>query len=767
MSMTVLERLRELLRAASTYNKHDLASPTVVIWPDGDRLWESAIGTIQKLVPELLVLRRETDGDGGGPATWLRYQLARRTFEQKPILYLPGVSRASFRSAASFPDDAIHLFALQYQGQFWTQANGKDWTPSAFLSTTNGGLGLEVAGDRDTLDALANQLNEVLQTRLVDLQTRKLAAADFHGLVARDPHRMLLQWLGEPEKVRKSWTPEQWVGFVTICRQKFGFDPEKDGVLVAAEKLAAGQGAWDEVWHRFVDAPTGYPGVRDALSRVSRTGLLDQGNERLPANNAEAEQDLQKSLLGTAGLNRAEALEALARLVSEHKDRALSVWARLDEAPLACAVAHLGALVDVVRGGAPGPDWAALAEFYSEKGWRADAAAWRSFDEVRHAQDVQAITAALRAVYLPWLEDLAARCGQIHSSYPTTGPATARTIPNQDGTAVVFVDGLRLDLARHLEQLIAATGYGVTFESGWSALPTVTATAKPAWRPFADHVSGANVSATFEPQVKDSGRPLRAPEFKGILEHCGLRFLESSSLGDQKGAVWTEVGAFDRYGHDDSSRLPWHINQELLVVCSRIVDLLKAGWQKVVVTTDHGWLYMPGGLPKTSLPAHLTESKWGRCAVPQPGAQHNLPQVPWFWGAEHHIVLAPGVSAFRAGTEYSHGGLTLQEALIATLTIDAGTAPKVATIGKVKWAGLRLQVAVGDAPAGASVDLRAKAADSASSVLSATQRSKSIGADGTVSITVEDDGMIGQAAILVVIHDGQVVAKQSVTIGED
>ena len=88
------------------------------------------------------------------------------------------------------------------------------------------------------------------------------------------------------------------------------------------------------------------------------------------------------------------------------------------------------------------------------------------------------------------------------------------------------------------------------------------------------------------------------------------------------------------------------------------------------------------------------------------------------------------------------------------------------TINHAKWAGLRLQLSVGGAQTGASVDLRTKAADPASSVLPETQRLKALAADGGISITVEDDGMIGQAAILVVIHDGQVVAKQTVTIGE-
>ena len=64
-----------------------------------------------------------------------------------PVIYLPGIGRAAFRSADQCPHQAKHMFALQFQGQFWTQKNGKDWTPFAFLLSADGGLGLDVAAD--------------------------------------------------------------------------------------------------------------------------------------------------------------------------------------------------------------------------------------------------------------------------------------------------------------------------------------------------------------------------------------------------------------------------------------------------------------------------------------------------------------------------------------------------------------------------------------------------------------------------------------------
>ena len=117
--------------------------------------------------------------------------------------------------------------------------------------------------------------------------------------------------------------------------------------------------------------------------------------------------------------------------------------------------------------------------------------------------------------------------------------------------------------------------------------------------------------------------------------------------------------------------MAWRVEEELAGLQQRIAELLQAGWAKVKVITDHGWLMLPGGLPKAELPKHLAESRWGRCAIPSAGAQHGYPMTSWFWDAAEAIVLAPGVSCFVAGMEYAHGGLTLQEALIPSLTVSA------------------------------------------------------------------------------------------------
>jgi hypothetical protein len=212
--------------------------------------------------------------------------------------------------------------------------------------------------------------------------------------------------------------------------------------------------------------------------------------------------------------------------------------------------------------------------------------------------------------------------------------------------------------------------------------------------------------------------------------------------------------------------LAWRVNEEISGLRQRIADLLNAGWTKVKVTTDHGWLMVPGGLPKIELPKHLTASRWSRCAIPGPDAQHGLPMTSWFWDASEAVVLAPGISCFEAGKEYAHGGLTLQESLIPSLTVSArqtGTA-KTVTLKDLKWAGLRLNVMLADAQ-GLTVDVRSKVSDAGSSF--AVNPSIAAGNGEKTSILVADDDTLGTAAFLVVVNDtDQVIFKHPIVIGE-
>jgi hypothetical protein len=252
-----------------------------------------------------------------------------------------------------------------------------------------------------------------------------------------------------------------------------------------------------------------------------------------------------------------------------------------------------------------------------------------------------------------------------------------------------------------------------------------------------------------------------------LLGNLGISFLGSDEVGSVEGCAWTELGFLDAYGHEQGAKLAWRVEEELAALEQRIGDLLQAGWETVKVITDHGWLLMPGGLPKADLKKHLTESRWGRCAIPGPGAQHGYPMTSWFWDAAEAVVLAPGISCFVANREYAHGGLTLQEALIPSLTVSAGGTGNAGAVvvKEMKWAGMRLR-AVFEGAEGLVVDIRSKVADAETSFLTTPTTAA---ADGEkTSMLVENDEVLGAAAFLVVMDsNGQPVLKQPIVIGEN
>lgn len=294
----------------------------------------------------------------------------------------------------------------------------------------------------------------------------------------------------------------------------------------------------------------------------------------------------------------------------------------------------------------------------------------------------------------------------------------------------------------------------------------MTATAKPAWMPLAEKLGGPLEGTGFQARELRTDKALVHARFKQLLADIGILFLESSECGSASGCAWTECGSVDTYGHDQGAKLAWRVDEELAGLQQRVIELLQSGWAKVRVVTDHGWLMVPGGLPKVELPKHLTASRWSRCAIPGPGAQHGYPMASWFWDAAEAVVLAPGISCFAAGMEYAHGGLTLQEALIPSLTVSAKLASlaKSVVLRDLKWSGMRLNVIL-DGAHGLVVDVRSKVADAKTSF--AANPVTGAGDGQKTSILVADDDALGAAAFLVVIDQaGETVFKHPVVIGE-
>ena len=163
----MIDELAAALAEAARFNPDDAAAPAAVLWADHPAQWGPVIPHLRGLMPHLLALGPYAPGERTGPAIWLRC-VVDRTLDAPgipngatPVIYLPGVSRQELGAAQTCPRRLQPLVELQYRGVCWTQKNGRDWTVEAFLTSVAGGLGLDVARDAATRQAMLRALPQV------------------------------------------------------------------------------------------------------------------------------------------------------------------------------------------------------------------------------------------------------------------------------------------------------------------------------------------------------------------------------------------------------------------------------------------------------------------------------------------------------------------------------------------------------------------------------------------------------------------------------
>jgi hypothetical protein len=765
---TVLDALVEALADTARFNANDVVAPAVIVWGDVNREWAPVIPRLRSILP-LVTLGDFDPATRSGPTIWLRAVIERllpdvSLPEGVPIVYLPGLDSNTFRSAASVPKDLEPLVELRYRGVVFRHPNGRDWTPRGFLQAR---LDLNVREDHETARALQAALERLLDEPVASLARRPvLDASVFHAIVTPDPIRKLLAWMNaEPAVAAQRQTDAQhWRTFRTVTKTTYGLDPERDGALSAAERLidaaASPSDPWNGVWDRFREAPGRYPHLPDLLRRAAagRPGLFS-ANERVPTDNEREEEQLQGELLGLAKLAAGDARARLKKLEADHGHRRHWVWADLGAAPLATALGPLLRLVEHTSSPLGSGSPSEIAQRYADGGWWADRLALLVMASSADRVGLQALAAAVNAIYRPWLEE-AAQAFQAAVRREGLPPAPTPWA-HEPGRCLLFTDGLRFDVAQDLVVALRDSGHEVGVNHAFGAVPGVTATAKPATSPVRGGLEpGAEFCVTWE------GTTVNAGVLRRAMESEGFQILEGDDTGDPSGAAWTELGNLDAIGHADGVHLAHRIGTEVRTIADRVRALLQAGWREVVVVTDHGWLLLPGGLPSVSLKQHLTLARKGRCARVKDGASVEFQTLPWTFDKGVRIAVAPGIGVFVAGKEYEHGGLSVQESVLPVLRIKADPSAAAATcrIAGSTWTGLRLRVDVEGAPSGAQIDLRTKAGDAETSIATSP---RDVNADGQASLIVEDDAHLRVAAFVVLLApDGRVLAQQMTVVGE-
>lgn len=771
--MVLVERLRDSLRRRLKSVDGE-AAPAALLWTDPEEQWKSLTGSLRAVLPELFVLGSDFAPEKRtGPAIWLKCIVDRAlpesaTLPSAPILYLPGVQRPL---DAACPPQLQPLVELQFRGAVWAR-HGRDWSVPEFIASEEG-LGLDLARDAATETAIGRclpTLAALAQSEIAGLLGRRLHADDFDLLQTPDPDREFLRWLNDPEIADTFRSREVWESLRSAWKRRFNFDPECDAPSQAAALLREGGTPWDGLWERFTESPQLYPGLAKLMARPldSRSVVQAQGSlaftaERNPELNRQRETELRQRVETVANLPQREAAVQILEFEESHGARRQWAWSRMGHAPWANALLPLAELARRTTEAMTGADVRTLVAAYTERGWRCDQAALDALAAFRHGRDRETMAAAVRAIYTPWFDAAASSFQVAMAREQITATTPASSAIGEKGVCVVFVDGLRFDLGMRLAALLERKAMIVRRSHRVAPIPTVTATAKPVAAPIKAKLSG-NGHADFVPSVGTVA--FTAPVLRKALQEAEVQVLDRDGQGaalSPNGANaggWLECGRIDEVGHALQGDLVHHCEQELERVAERIYATLEAGWKRVRVVTDHGWLLLQGGLPKVELPNYMATTRWSRCAVPS--GDTRLPTYPWYWDPSVRIACAPGIGSFVAGQEYAHGGVSPQECVVPELVIEPEVPSAHAAIREIVWRGMRCRIEVANLSGHVLADIREKWNDGSTTMATGP---KDVGPSGEVSLLVPKDEHMHQAASVVLLDArGKILAHETTVV---
>ncbi len=759
---------------AATRSPDGVAKSAALLWADADAQWLSLMPALRAIFPWIYTLGRFELATRTGPAIWLKCIVDRTLREappagEVPVLYLPRVSRQELRAAGDCPPALQPLVELQFRGRVWHQSNGQDWTVRAFLVSEDG-LGLDVSANRRTEEAFLRMLPNLATADVRALRGRRLDSDDFDKLSVQDPVRDVLLWLNNSETFEAGAKGGHWESFRSLCQSEFDFDPDRAPVGEVAGMLLRAELGLDRVWSRFSETPHLYPRIAKLLREPGATG---QGSftlepSRDPGVNEREEAELRRDLEAAAERPHADACARVQEIESRHAVRRDWVWARLEMSPWSMALRPLARLAEAAQTPVGGATLMEAAAWYANGGWQCDGAAMSALTRFRSGADAALLAKVVRSLYQPWLDDSARH-------FQSLVAKAAQEVRNHVGvqtaekdTCWLFVDGLRFDLAGQLAARLEARTLKATLSHRLAPLPTVTPTAKVAASPVASGVRGGN-GQDFTPLIesKSGWKPLNAPLLRERLECQGVEVLDAAEPSIPSGANvggWMESGFIDSLGHKLQGELVHQLEVEVERIADCVYALLDAGWRRVRVVTDHGWLLLPGGLPKIELPSYLVETKWVRCALVRGQSEVKVPEYAWHWNPDVRIASPPGIGSFRAGEIYAHGGVSPQECVVPDLVVERGVEAIYAAILSVEWRGMRCRVRVESNEPRVLVDLRTNWKQETTSLVAAP---KEVGAQGEVSLVVSDDSFEDAAAFVVLVDPtGKVISIMTTCVGE-
>jgi len=772
MASSIYDKVVQALKQAEDHNSQVMVRPEVILWPDPENQWNDVIGVLQQEMPQLLIYGSYDPNKKQGPAIWLKCMIARALPEANwdatkiPIIYLPGVAKADLRNVENAVFNFQPLLEYQYTGALFIQENGREWSILAFVENPINGLGVKVAKDNATRDALKKTLPSIFQDREV-LANKTIIDADYlNNQLFPDIIPTILKWMCKGDGLLRGMDTGKQEVFVNLCKSQYEFEPDHKNIKSIAEKLGSQKNSWKYVWQMYAAAPHKYPELEELL-RLAKPADLGSGMFALPVEswpqlNEEKEEALAQVLAKAAKLDASKALTTLNELEKEHSVRRNWVWFELGKSPLANALQYLVVVAAKTQEAFSTVSIDAIKDYYTNHGYRIDQHMRKALTVVKLEKDKTLVRAIIQLFYQPWLENITNKFQKQVSQDASI--FTEQTAKSESESFVLFVDAFRYELAEEFKQRLEKQKFKTSLNTGWSAVPSLTPTAKPNVSPIATAVSIQSEITEFRPQLSN-GKDLQTQVFRDALKAAEFKLVTSAGDIQADGKYWQEIGDIDTKGHEEQSDMVKRID-ELFDQIQEALDLaFEKGIKQVKIVTDHGWLLLPGGLPKTPLNAGLTETRWGRCALIKEGASTNLLHLPWRWNPSIFIAYAPGISFFKANEEYAHGGISVHECLVPTLIIENSNSHRIlAEVKAVKWVNLKCTITTSDVPDGFLVDIRTKYNDSKTSVLDRVSKDKKISGN-TITLMVDDSYEYQSATIVLMDENERILDKKPTTIG--
>ena len=771
MNLSLCDKIIDSLKQASLHNGNTMVKPEVILWPDPDKQWSSIIPVLQKKIDGLLVYGEYDLEQMQGPAIWLKCMIAKLLPEanwsdkQTPIIYLPGISKQDLKNIISAGLELQPLMEYLYNGMTWLHENGKEWTILAFLQNIQSGLGLKVITDNSTKEALISALPVYFEDKDILYKKTVIDSDYLLSLIFPDVIPNIVKWISEGDQFINSLGVEKKETFINICTSKYDFSPDYKNIIEIVFKLGSQKDSWNIVWQYFSNAPSKYPKIIDLL-KIAKPAELGKGmfalpEESWPQINEDYEKSLRQELIGLLGLQGKQLKEKLNQLEASHAKRRGWIWNELGQSPLVNSLFHILKMHAACELAYSTSSIEDVQNYYIDKGYQADTHMRLSLAKVNSSEDQGVVTKIIQQIYKPWLENLNIKFQSVVDKEYTVYNSKKNVAFTED--FVLFVDALRFELAKDFcDKLL---GLGITSEliPGWTAIPTLTPTAKPYCSPISGLVNTQSEFVEFRPQL-NSGKDLQTAAFRDALLATGYTYVSSLKEIESNKKLWMEIGDIDTKGHEEQANMVRRVDELFEQFKETIFTALEKGVKTIRVVTDHGWLLLPGGLPKQELSKDLTETRWGRCALLKEGAKTDLLHLPWQWNQSIYIAYAPGISFFKKNEEYAHGGISVQECLVPYLRIENNH--KQEFLGKlksVKWVNLTCRVETEDAPDGYKIDIRTKANDKDTSVL-VEKNMKSL-VNGKCSLMADDKYEGSAAHIVLLTNEDVIIDKQTTEIG--